>query len=412
MFIKRLVAPLIVVFFFLSGMTVGGQSDGNAYAVLFFSPTCPHCHQLILEDLPPIRDQFGDKLTVFMVDVSTETGQMMAQSAYQYYSIPRENWVVPMMIVDEQVLIGGSEIPAKLPMIVRTGLANGGVPIPMFPLMQVAYADWLAQADADAVTEITPATLDETPITQTETAIVSIFERDPIASIITIAIWIGLMISGVGILVMRKRGFPLFIPQLMIVGISLLIFMLALTIVLSQTTDIFVLGIIGITFIGMILASGLAVFGERILPAITILTLVGLTLATYMAYIELTANPAVCGLIGDCNAVQQSDFAFIVGVPVGVIGVVGYVFMFVTVLGMMLLPTHYQARLVVVLQTLVVGAAVFTIYLTFLEPFVIGAVCAWCLLSSLVVLNLMWLVLPIINVDKKKQVPYLIYQPS
>jgi uncharacterized membrane protein len=33
----------------------------------------------------------------------------------------------------------------------------------------------------------------------------------------------------------------------------------------------------------------------------------------------------------------------------------------------------------------------FSIYLTFLEPFVIGATCAWCLTSAIIMTALLWL---------------------
>ncbi|RPH60653.1 MAG: hypothetical protein EHM81_05800, partial [Chloroflexi bacterium] len=33
----------------------------------------------------------------------------------------------------------------------------------------------------------------------------------------------------------------------------------------------------------------------------------------------------------------------------------------------------------------------FSVYLTFLEPFVIGATCAWCLTSAIVITALFWL---------------------
>jgi uncharacterized membrane protein len=34
---------------------------------------------------------------------------------------------------------------------------------------------------------------------------------------------------------------------------------------------------------------------------------------------------------------------------------------------------------------------IFSIYLTFLEPFVIGATCAWCLSSAVIITVLLWL---------------------
>ena len=36
----------------------------------------------------------------------------------------------------------------------------------------------------------------------------------------------------------------------------------------------------------------------------------------------------------------------------------------------------------------------FSVYLTFLEPFVIGATCAWCVTSALTMLLLLWLTAP------------------
>ena len=38
-----------------------------------------------------------------------------------------------------------------------------------------------------------------------------------------------------------------------------------------------------------------------------------------------------------------------------------------------------------------VSGTLFSIYLTFLEPFVIGATCAWCLASAVILTLLMWL---------------------
>ncbi|MCA9971053.1 MAG: hypothetical protein KC425_12595, partial [Anaerolineales bacterium] len=40
-------------------------------AVLFYSPTCPHCHQVITQDLPPIQEKYGAQLQILGVDTST-----------------------------------------------------------------------------------------------------------------------------------------------------------------------------------------------------------------------------------------------------------------------------------------------------------------------------------------------------
>jgi uncharacterized membrane protein len=59
---------------------------------------------------------------------------------------------------------------------------------------------------------------------------------------------------------------------------------------------------------------------------IPVLCGIGLLLAGYLAYVESTEVRAVCGPVGDCNTVQQSEYARLFGVlPVGVLGIAGYV---------------------------------------------------------------------------------------
>lgn len=389
----------------LTGFVANGQSDGRVYAVLFFSPTCPHCHQVIGEDLPPIQEQFGDGLVVFMVDVTTSAGQVMVQSAYDYYNIAPDNRGVPMMIIDEQILVGSVQIPTELPEIVEIGLLNGGIPIPQFPMMKTAYESWLSSA------EVATPIANDTVVT-TSSPFYTIVQHDPIASGITVLILVGLIISSLGISFTRRDGFPLYIPQLMLILTTIVVTLLTFSILLADETNILALSVVGVAFVGLLFVSGLAVFGDRVRVAVVLLTVVGLVISGYMAYVEMTANPAVCGVIGDCNAVQQSEYAFIFGVPIGVIGLLGYLFMLFLSLIVIASPSTYRHRFVVMLQTVVIVAGAFTIYLTFLEPFVIGAVCVWCLLSSLVVMNLMWLVLPMVKPDGQTTTEYLMYQPQ
>lgn len=63
------------------------------------------------------------------------------------------------------------------------------------------------------------------------------------------------------------------------------------------------------------------------LPSVWIpaLCLIGMGVAGYMAYVETAQVEAECGPVGDCNTVQQSEYACLFGVlPVGVLGLTGY----------------------------------------------------------------------------------------
>jgi uncharacterized membrane protein len=140
---------------------------------------------------------------------------------------------------------------------------------------------------------------------------------------------------------------------------------------------------------GIIWDSGEDGAPEWIFPLVV---LAGLAVAGYMTYIEVTGNEAVCGTVGDCNLVQQSEYAELFGViPVGALGLVGYVLIF----GAWWMSRREDSdRAHVVLMGLLLGGVIFSAYLTFLEPFVIGASCAWCLTSAMVLLLLLWLEVP------------------
>jgi uncharacterized membrane protein len=101
---------------------------------------------------------------------------------------------------------------------------------------------------------------------------------------------------------------------------------------------------------------------------------------------------AVCGPLGDCSAVQQSQYARLFGVlPIGVLGLVGYVMILLT----WVLGHSVDRRLAAFAQIASLGLTafgmLFSIYLTFLEPFVIGTTCAWCLTSAISMTALFWL---------------------
>ncbi len=107
-------------------------------------------------------------------------------------------------------------------------------------------------------------------------------------------------------------------------------------------------------------------------------------MAGYLAYAETTQVEAVCRPVGDCNTVQQSEYARLFGIlPIGVLGMAGYV----AIIAAGFINQQAKGKLAdyAALATLGMTAfgTFFSIYLTFLEPFVIGATCAWCLSSAI-----------------------------
>jgi len=131
---------------------------------------------------------------------------------------------------------------------------------------------------------------------------------------------------------------------------------------------------------------------DWVIPA---LSLVGLLVAGYLSYIEITLSQAFCGPVGNCNAVQASSYARIFGIlPVGVLGGVGYL---AILLAWWANRQHWgliSTYAPLALFSMALFGTIFSTYLTYLEPFVIKAVCIWCVTSAVLITLIMLASLP------------------
>jgi uncharacterized membrane protein len=126
------------------------------------------------------------------------------------------------------------------------------------------------------------------------------------------------------------------------------------------------------------------------------LVILGIGVAAYLSFIELTHSEAVCGPVGDCNTVNQSEYAFLFGfLPVGVLGLLGYALILVIWAMGRLGSGSLRGKADLALWGATLLGTIFSIYLTFLEPFLIGATCAWCLTSAVIMTLLLWSAAPL-----------------
>jgi uncharacterized membrane protein len=126
--------------------------------------------------------------------------------------------------------------------------------------------------------------------------------------------------------------------------------------------------------------------------AIPLLSLAGIAISAYLTFIETSGATAWCGPVGDCNAVQQSPYARLFGVvPIAALGLASYVVVFAGWLVARYARKPVSDWALVAMFALAAFGTLVSIYLTFLEPFVIGATCAWCLTSAVVMTVLLWL---------------------
>ncbi|HEV2981523.1 MAG TPA: vitamin K epoxide reductase family protein [Solirubrobacteraceae bacterium] len=114
------------------------------------------------------------------------------------------------------------------------------------------------------------------------------------------------------------------------------------------------------------------------------LTLLGLGVASYLTYIHYAGIKPLCGRNGGgCEIVQTSEYSKLAGVPVALIGLIGYV----AILASLLAPESENSRLATV-GLAVVGFG-FSAYLTYREIYSIHNICEYCISSFVIV----WLIM-------------------
>jgi uncharacterized membrane protein len=291
------------------------QAQENAvHAVLFYSPSCQHCHEVMTEVLPPLEAEYGEQLEIMELDTTQPRGQALFQAAVEYYQL--EMVGVPTLVVGEHALVGSLEIPEQFSTLIEEYLSQGGVGWPNLPGMDAAAANYDPAAG-------TTLTLREK------------FTHDLAGNILAVVVLIGLVTAFA--VVIRPRPWHV-----------------------SLADRYAPWGIIFVLIVGMIAAS-------------------------YLAYVEITQTEAVCGPVGDCNTVQQSRFALLFGfLPMAIFGLLGYLMILISfIYATWFEQGPYHAYAPAVVFALSMFGLGFSIYLTYLEPFVIGATCAWCLISAI-----------------------------
>jgi uncharacterized membrane protein len=327
---RKIFYPLLVGLIFFPVSLVSAK-DPVVRAVLFFSPTCGHCHKVMTEDLPPIQAQYQNRLTILQVDVTQETGQNLYQNAIERFNIPPERLGVPTLIIGGEVLVGSMEIPGRLPQLIESGLSFGGIDWPVIDGVQSHI-----QAQFPDTQETS------SPQGSILNSMLSAFMRDPVANSISVITLIIMLVSVV---------------------------------------------LVGNHFLN----------AEDHLQSrwptwtVAFLAILGIGVAIYLTFVETTHQQAICGPIGNCNTVQQSPYARLFGfLPVGILGVIGYSAILIAWYVRKISPERIQNYASVVIWAMSWFGMLFSIYLTFLEAFVIGSTCVWCISSALLMTLLLW----------------------
>lgn len=125
---------------------------------------------------------------------------------------------------------------------------------------------------------------------------------------------------------------------------------------------------------------------ERRLFAISsFLVAVGLAVSAYLSYVKLANAPMICleGVF-QCDAIQQSVYAELAGIPVAVLGLLSYI----VIAGLL----FFQKRIeflkengIALLMGMVFFAWLYSMYLVYVQASVLQAWCQWCVVHEIII---------------------------
>lgn len=122
---------------------------------------------------------------------------------------------------------------------------------------------------------------------------------------------------------------------------------------------------------------------KRLSQLAIILTIIGLLVSIYMTIFKLTNNENMCIGSHGCSIVNSSRYSEVNGIPVAVIGAVGYAAI-LAVLFLERRPGFFQQNGTLLFFGLSVTGFLFTLYLIFVEVALIKAYCPFCITSQIV----------------------------
>jgi uncharacterized membrane protein len=137
--------------------------------------------------------------------------------------------------------------------------------------------------------------------------------------------------------------------------------------------------------------------------ALTLLSLAGLGTSAYLTYSHYSDDPTVCAGIGSCEFVQNSEYSEIAGIPVALMGLLYFSAMVGLCGARFAVGRNGESWIRPVAFTMTIGSSLFVIYLTYIELFVIDAICPWCVATAVITLACFVVMLPIVAAGVREE---------
>jgi uncharacterized membrane protein len=115
---------------------------------------------------------------------------------------------------------------------------------------------------------------------------------------------------------------------------------------------------------------------RRLRIGTAVVAVAGLAIATYLTVAHYAGADPVCAISHGCATVQQSNYAELAGIPVALLGLLGYV----AILGSLARDDESWRTATAFLA---LGGFGFSVWLTYVEIWRLDAICIWCVASAI-----------------------------
>ncbi|MDA1330409.1 MAG: vitamin K epoxide reductase family protein [Chloroflexi bacterium] len=122
--------------------------------------------------------------------------------------------------------------------------------------------------------------------------------------------------------------------------------------------------------------------------SLIVLAGIGLLDALYLTWIKLANQQAMCAGIGNCEVVNSSQYAELAGMPIALFGASAY--LLILVLLLLEDRTEFLSENgPMLIFGFSLAGVLYSAYLTYIEIYVLRAICPFCVLSAIVLVALL-----------------------
>lgn len=145
---------------------------------------------------------------------------------------------------------------------------------------------------------------------------------------------------------------------------------------------------------------------KKLLTLLIVCAIAGVGVSAYSVFMKYGVTSGEFCTVGetfDCDIVNSSPYSEIAGIPVSLIGVLGYAFLIIAAAMKLKQPQDKQLSLLLLIAS--GGALLFSLYLTSIEAFVLKTWCMLCLMSQGLIIPIFLSAVGVWRLDKNAAPP-------